>query len=213
MAGTPVSSVRAGLPLGLTGATAATRYVGATASGAPASGTFEVGDFCIDQSGAIYVCTAAGTPGTWAAVAGGGGYTELAHVAFTAPVAITASTEATATEIVSAGAVVFDGAQVVVIEFYCNDYAAGSAGNIATVVLYDGAGSIGQLSEHRVHASSNGINGPVYVARRLTPSAASHTYSIRAYSNVAGGNTLTFYAGAGGSGNRVPGFIRITQVS
>ena len=36
---------------GLTGATAASRYVGATASGAPASGTFNVGDFVIDQTG------------------------------------------------------------------------------------------------------------------------------------------------------------------
>jgi hypothetical protein len=51
---------------GLTGATAASRYVGATASGAPASGTFAVGDFTIDQTGLVWICTAAGTPGTWA---------------------------------------------------------------------------------------------------------------------------------------------------
>lgn len=56
----------AGYPLGLTGATAATRYVGATASGAPASGAFQKGDFVIDQTGALYVCTVAGSPGTWA---------------------------------------------------------------------------------------------------------------------------------------------------
>ena len=53
---------------GLTGATAATRYVGGTASGAPTAGTFAVGDFVIDQTGMIYVCTVAGTPGTWVAV-------------------------------------------------------------------------------------------------------------------------------------------------
>ena len=55
---------------GLTGATAASRYAGATASGAPASGTFAVGDFVIDQTGKIWVCTGAGTPGTWTQVAG-----------------------------------------------------------------------------------------------------------------------------------------------
>lgn len=55
---------------GLTGATAASRYVGATASGAPISGTFAVGDFVIDQTGKIQVCTTAGTPGTWAGVGG-----------------------------------------------------------------------------------------------------------------------------------------------
>lgn len=52
-------------PSGLTGATTATRYVGGTASGAPASGTFVTGDFVVTQSGTIYVCTAGGTPGTW----------------------------------------------------------------------------------------------------------------------------------------------------
>lgn len=50
---------------GLTGATAASRYAGATASGAPGSGTFTVGDFVVDQSGKIWICTAAGSPGTW----------------------------------------------------------------------------------------------------------------------------------------------------
>lgn len=56
-----------GLPVGLTGATAATRYVGATTSGAPASGTFALGDFVIDQTGVVWICTGAGSPGTWSA--------------------------------------------------------------------------------------------------------------------------------------------------
>jgi hypothetical protein len=58
---------------GLPGATAGTRYVGATASGAPVSGTFAVGDFVIDRTGATWICTVAGTPGTWAEGGGGGG--------------------------------------------------------------------------------------------------------------------------------------------
>lgn len=48
-----------------TGATAVSRYAGATASGAPASGTFAIGDFVIDQTGKVFICTVAGTPGTW----------------------------------------------------------------------------------------------------------------------------------------------------
>jgi hypothetical protein len=52
---------------GLTGATSASRYVGATTSGAPASGTFAVGDFVVDQTGKLWVCTSAGTPGMWMA--------------------------------------------------------------------------------------------------------------------------------------------------
>ena len=56
---------------GLPGATAASRYAGATASGAPTAGTFAVGDYVIDQTGAVYVCTVAGTPGTWVKTGGG----------------------------------------------------------------------------------------------------------------------------------------------
>lgn len=50
---------------GLTGATAASRWVGATATGSPASGTFSVGDWVTTQDGKIFICTVAGSPGTW----------------------------------------------------------------------------------------------------------------------------------------------------
>lgn len=73
MTGSPPSSISRGYPLGLPGTTALTRYAGGTASGEPLSGTFEVGDFVIAQDGAIFICTAAGTPGTWAELAAGGG--------------------------------------------------------------------------------------------------------------------------------------------
>jgi hypothetical protein len=54
-------------PTGLTGATAASRYAGATTSGPPASGTFAAGDYVVDQTGIIWACFSAGTPGTWKA--------------------------------------------------------------------------------------------------------------------------------------------------
>lgn len=52
-------------PSSLTGATASTRYVGGTTTGAPETGTFEVGDFIIAQDGKVWICTEAGEPGTW----------------------------------------------------------------------------------------------------------------------------------------------------
>src|ERR1019366_7232114 len=60
-------------PGGLTGAATASRYVGATTSGAPASGTFSTGDFVIDQSGKVWICTSGGTSGTWVALSPGAG--------------------------------------------------------------------------------------------------------------------------------------------
>jgi hypothetical protein len=48
-----------------TGATAFAAFAGGTASGAPASGTHAVGEFILDQSGSFWLCSGAGTPGTW----------------------------------------------------------------------------------------------------------------------------------------------------
>lgn len=58
---------------GLTGAANVSRYVGATTGGAPASGTFQVGDMIVDRTGSLWVCTVAGSPGTWAQVGGSHG--------------------------------------------------------------------------------------------------------------------------------------------
>ncbi|NBV84014.1 hypothetical protein EBR57_07840, partial [bacterium] len=50
---------------GITGSKELSRYVGATASGAPTTGTFSVGDFVIDRSGVLHICIVGGSPGTW----------------------------------------------------------------------------------------------------------------------------------------------------
>jgi len=57
---------------GLTGATAGTRYVGATNGGPPTTGTYAVGDTVVDRLyGLFWVCTGAGPPGTWMPVGTG----------------------------------------------------------------------------------------------------------------------------------------------
>ncbi len=66
------------VPAALTGATQAARLVGATTSGAPASGTFAVGDVAIARDGHIFVCISAGSPGTWADVGGSGAVSSVA---------------------------------------------------------------------------------------------------------------------------------------
>jgi len=49
----------------MTGSTAASGYIGGTTTGAPTSGTQAVGDFVVTQDGVVWICTAAGTPGTF----------------------------------------------------------------------------------------------------------------------------------------------------
>ena len=57
---------------GLPGATAASRHAGATASGAPTTGTFAVGDFIVDQSGSTWICTASSQTASATTASGNG---------------------------------------------------------------------------------------------------------------------------------------------
>ena len=50
---------------GLTGVPLSCRLMGGNTSGPPASGTFSQLDIAVDGTGAAWICTAAGTPGTW----------------------------------------------------------------------------------------------------------------------------------------------------
>jgi hypothetical protein len=59
--------------LGFSGSTLSSRFVGSTTSGAPTSTSvfFAKGDFIVDQTGGMWVCTATGAPGTWSSVGNG----------------------------------------------------------------------------------------------------------------------------------------------
>lgn len=137
---------------------------------------------------------------------------ELAYAEFTAVVSPTATTEATANTIVTAGSFAADGSTAVVIEFYAfsvrPDLAA--AGRTLSLYLFDdtggGAASIGRIGLFSDPAAV-ADNKPCHVLRRLVPSAATHTYSVRA---AVSAGTGSVGAGAGGVGADMPGFVRVT---
>jgi hypothetical protein len=98
-----------GITSGITGATAASRYAGATASGAPASGAYVVGDWTIDRTGSIWICTTAGTGGSDAVFAQvGAGQAAATYFSFAqnlaAPNTVILAQAAVATSTVAAGA-------------------------------------------------------------------------------------------------------------
>lgn len=128
---------------------------------------------------------------------------ELAYTEFSAPVTVSATTEATATAIVSAGAITFT-ADPIDIEFYAPAWTPGSAAEDLFLWLYDGT-SIGKIGAGRLGTVAQGA---LIGRRRLTPTAAAHTYSIRAHTTA---TAHTVQAGTGGAGTYVPGFIRIMQ--
>lgn len=126
---------------------------------------------------------------------------ELAYVEFTANVTPTGTTSGAPTEIVSAGAITFT-AEPILVEFFAPGASDGGSGaNRTHFILRDGtsvvADPLGFLD------SVSGII-PVTLFKRLTPTAASHTYNFAAYTGDGVGSTIHADADA-------PGFIRIMQ--
>jgi hypothetical protein len=134
---------------------------------------------------------------------------EFDYVEFTSTVSPTATTEATANTVVTGSAVSYDGSTVVIIEFVCGDAGAPpGANNFMQLWLYDGSSSIGYMGLILNNVVTNTARMPIVLRHRLTPSNASHTYSIRGSVNTGTGQ---LNAGAGGGGTAMPGYIRITK--
>lgn len=224
---------------GLSGATSATRYVGGTASGHPVSGTFATGDFVIDQSGSLWICITAGTPGTWVAlgsasgnipsggatgqVVGYGGTSgtgaweyppgfEISYTEITSPVGVSGTTSATATTVLAPGAIAFDGTTVLVTVF-SPEIVCTTASLTGTFVvsLFEGSTEIGQLGIVRSNNTTGTNFEPFTGHYRFTPSAGSHTYAVACYVSSTTGSPK-FSAGPGGTNAQLPAFIRFEKV-
>jgi hypothetical protein len=130
---------------------------------------------------------------------GGGGITEHDYVEVTSNLTVTPTSDATAAAFITGNAVAYDGSTRVKIEFQM--LKAETTVNLICN-LYDGSTDLGRITNTGVSG------GPVYGVRYLTPSAATHTYSIRVWKSS---GTSTAYAGAGGVGTALPAFMRITD--
>jgi hypothetical protein len=133
---------------------------------------------------------------------------ELDYVQITATVTITAASDATAASVIDGNAVTYDGSTRVKIEFAaigCD--IAGS--NEMVFNLYDGSTDLGRIAAVGNPQAGQGdiplAAAPVF----LTPSAASHTYHIKAW-RVVNSGTMRVYAGAGGTATSMPAWYRIT---
>ena len=135
---------------------------------------------------------------------------EYSYVADIDGATITATAESTSQVLVTAGSVTYDGTPVMVHAFAPFWQPNPTAGPIIVLVLWDNTAgaSIGKLAVSAGESTSNAY-AVLSAWHRFTPAAGARVYSIRAF--VSGG-TGTIYAGAGGVGNYVPAFIRITKV-
>ncbi|HEU5004919.1 MAG TPA: capsid cement protein [Candidatus Saccharimonadales bacterium] len=134
---------------------------------------------------------------------------QLAYNQFTSPVTISATSESTANTVVTASSFTADGATPYMIEFYTPEIDFNNAAYPSlTFVLYEDGSSIGKMGQTII---SNNVGALTFTgimeSREITPSAGAHTFSIRAYEAV---SNATVQGGNGGSGNYVPGYIRVT---
>lgn len=137
---------------------------------------------------------------------------QLDYVEITSSVTIAATTDGNnqGTAVIDGNAVTFDGSTVVFIEFFTPfvSMTPGAAGRTAYINLYDGTTDLGRFLE--VDGPVNAVNSRAgqYFRRRITPSAAAHTYHVRAWKDAAG-DTASVLAGAGGASTVGPAYYRI----
>jgi hypothetical protein len=134
---------------------------------------------------------------------------EFDYVQKTTSTSVTQTTGAAADTVVTGNAVTYDGSTIIHIEFFApNAYPSNVADRTMNLVLYDGSTQLGRMAIINSQAANNAFR-PVHVVRRLTPTNASHTYSIRAYVSA---GTGTVVGEDGASGNFMPCYIRQVKV-
>lgn len=134
---------------------------------------------------------------------------QYSYVEFAANVNVTATTETASNTIVTGGTVTFDGTSAT-IQFHCPDVslATDAAGRTLFISLFQDGVSIGRMSTIQSPAAA-AFRVPVNLERTMTPSAGTHSYSIRGYVNA---GTSIAVAGAGGTATIMPGFVRYKKV-
>lgn len=130
---------------------------------------------------------------------------ELDYVERTSDLTVTATAAASAQAWIDGNAILLDGNLRIKIECWAS-LASISTGQVIVFELYDGGtdlGVIGQIGD----TSNAALQATVKGERFLTPSAASHTFHVKAWKT---GGTAVISGGSGGGGLHLPAFYRVT---
>ena len=139
-----------------------------------------------------------------------GGTVELGYAEITSSVTISSTTAGSGTTIFSDLSFVSDGSPILVELFSPQARPSLSADASITVSLYlDGSEQTRTWGRHRTAAGTNGDSKPLNLSRRITPSAGSHTVSVKAYASTGSGS---FGAGTGTSTTDAPAFLRVSKI-
>lgn len=141
----------------------------------------------------------------------GSGVTVFDYVEITAPVTITATTAATATTCITGNAVTYDGVTAVIIEAYFVSLSitpATAVPHFVVIELYQDGTDLGTIAQMTGDVIASAMTMTCIGRRRMTPTAGSHTYSLRGWKSIAG-DTASVQAGAGGAGTLYPSYLRV----
>jgi hypothetical protein len=132
---------------------------------------------------------------------------EVNYTQYTADVTLNTTTVGTAVQIVTSGAITYE-AVPHVIEFFCP--ALRSSTGQCFLILRDSTTVLGTI----MREVASGDPGEIKASRRLTPTAASHSYNIAGWLSAAGSWVASGGSGgtAGDGSTYLPGFIRIWRI-
>lgn len=142
-------------------------------------------------------------------VTASGGLVELGYSQISlADKSVTATTAAGANEIIAPLTVVCDGSPVLVEFFASRAYPDTTAGGrqLKISLWQDGAQSVNDWGFIQSPAAA-AMTGPVRLAYRVTPTAGSHTFGVKAYVNAGTG-----YIEATTSAGAAPAFLRVSKI-
>ncbi len=146
-----------------------------------------------------YVLTADSGETTGMKWAAPGGITTYDYVESSSTLNVSGTTAAGADTFITGNAVTYDGSTLIRLEFFCPVV---SSVQFIAVNFWDGSTDLGQSGQ------ANGITAYLYACAFVTPTAASHTYTVRAWR---GTTSASLNPGAGGPGVTRPAWFRITQ--
>lgn len=177
------------------------RYVGNWSTfGAPTGLTAILNDYGLDGNNAMWICTVAGTPGTWRTLPLGtlaNGYQEITA----GQSGIVAAADITG---LSCPVTVGSGRRVRT-EGYCGEFDGSVAGDIFIISLAEDGATIAS-SVKRINAAAPTLGEFVSIVAFRTPTAGAHTYKVVAQRST-GTGTGTFNAAASNKG-----FIHVEDV-
>lgn len=157
--------------------------------GAPSTGVHVAGEVYVDANGAIWACSAGGTPGTWFAAGSG---VELAEAELTAD---TSLTQTVATDLVGLSLTFTAPARAFMLELNVPFMSSGAAAQYCELLIMDSANTL-IVAGFAVPWATSGVVGPVKLSGRLPRTGGyaiipgnSYTFKVRyLMSAVTGGN-------------------------